>query len=414
MMGTVELSAVEARRIALAAQGFARPRPKAAANLGHVRRLVNRLGAVQIDAVNVLVRSHYLPAYSRLGPYRLELLDHLAYGRRGAFEYWGHAASFLPIDLYPALRWRMAYYDGHKRWAAARLRVESKRPGYVDQVLGEVGDRGPVTFGDLTDPGRLEKPKPDLPPSQLWWRWADGKTVLEWLYSTGRLAVAGRRGFERLYDLAERVIPADVLTLPALEEEEAQRTLVRHAASALGVATVADLADYFRLPVATTRARIHELVDKGELRPAAVDGWPAGAYLAVDAVSSSVEDVRALLSPFDSLIWERARTQRLFGFRHSFELYVPAAKREYGYYVLPFLLGDELIARVDLKADRAGGALLVQGAYLEPSATISETVVAGELAERLADMATWLGLERVTVSGRGDLAAQLKRGLMRR
>jgi uncharacterized protein YcaQ len=411
MAETVELSGAEARRIALVAQGFARPRPKAGANLGHVRRLVSRLGAVQIDAVNVLVRSHYLPAYSRLGPYRPELLDHLAYQLRAAFEYWGHAASFVPMDLYPALRWRMAHFDRHKRWAAARLRVESKRPGYVDQIMGEVSDRGPLTFGDLADPGRLAKPTKDVPPSALWWRWADGKTVLEWLYSTGRLAVAGRRGFERLYDLAERVIPADVLSLPAMEEDEAQRTLVRQAASALGVATLADLADYFRLPIATTRARIRELVDKGELGPAAVEGWSAGAYLAVDAIPSPVEDVRALLSPFDSLIWERARTQRLFGFRHSFELYVPAAKRVYGYYVLPFLLGDRLIARVDLKADRAAKALLVQGAFLEPSAQLRASAVAGELAVQLPEMAAWLGLERVTVSSRGDLAAPLKRSL---
>jgi uncharacterized protein YcaQ len=199
--------------------------------------------------------------------------------------------------------------------------------------------------------------------------------------------------------------------LPVPEEDEAQRTLVGHAASALGVATVADLADYFRLPIATTRARIGELVDKGELRPTTVKGWSAGAYLAVDATASPVDNVRALLSPFDSLIWERARTERLFGFRHSFELYVPAAKRAYGYYVLPFLLGDRLIARVDLKADRAGGSLLVQGAFLEPLAALSASAVAADLAMQLADMASWLGLERVTVSSRGDLAAPLKRSI---
>jgi hypothetical protein len=267
--GALELSGAQARRIALAAQGFGRPRPAGGANLGHVRRLVAALGAVQIDAVNVLVRAHYLPLYARLGPYPPELLDRLVYQRRAAFEYWGHAASVLPVELHPALRYRMDGNATHRHWAAFRERVERERPGYLAAVEQEVAQRGPLAFTDLADPARRQQGSTKYAEStQLWSHNSDGKTALEMLWSAGRLAVAGRRGFARLYDLAERVIPAEVLATPALPKEDAQRELVRRAAAALGVATVRDLADYFRLPVAATRARLRELVDAGALRPA--------------------------------------------------------------------------------------------------------------------------------------------------
>lgn len=407
MDGAIQLSAAEARRVALAAQGFAQPRPSGVVNLGHLRRLVSRLGAVQIDAVNVLVRSHYLSAYSRLGPYPLDLFDRLAYERRGAFEYWGHAASFLPIELHPALRWRMARSAEDKHWKAVQRRIKNERPGYVAAVEREIAERGPLAFGDLTAPARREKvPTKYAESSILWWRWSDGKTVLEGLFNTGRLAVSRRRSFERLYDLTERVIPDTVLSAPTPAEDEAQRTLVRHAANALGVATVRDLSDYFRLPVAATRKRVLELVDAGELRRTRIEGWSDDAYLGPGARASPVE-IRALLSPFDSLVWERPRTERLFGFRHSFELYVPAPKRRYGYYVLPFLLGDTLVARVDLKVDRGRGRLLALGAYIEPSAPARS--VAGELAAELRQIAAWLGLEHIDVSDHGDLASDLRK-----
>lgn len=407
-MGAVELTAAEARRIALAAQGFANEQRRSEPGLADLRRLLARLGAVQIDAVNVLVRSHFLPAYSRLGPYRRELLGRLAYERREAFEYWGHAASFLPVELHPVLRWRMAKNAEDKRWKAIQARIEHERPGYVAAIEREIAERGPLALGDLTDAARRERVQTKYAASTtLWWSWSDGKTVLEGLFVSGKLAVAGRRGgFERLYDLPERVFPSAVLAAPTPPEDEAQRTLVRLAVSALGVATVRDLADYFRLPAAATRARVRELVESGELRPARVDGWKDAAYLHAGATAPPI-DARALLSPFDSLVWERARTVRLFGFTLSFELYVPAPKRRYGYYVLPFLLGDTLVARVDLKADRDRATLLVLGAFVEPDAP--RRTVARELALELRQLAEWLDLERVEVQDRGDLAAELRR-----
>jgi uncharacterized protein YcaQ len=335
------------------------------------------------------------------------LLERLAYERRAVFEYWGHAASFLPIDLHPALGWRMRRYAENKHWAAARARIERERPGYLAAVEREIVERGPLTYTDLSEPARREKVQTKYAASSLlWYRWSDGKTALEGLFNAGRLAVAGRRGFERLYDLTERVIPPDILSSPALAEDEAQRLLVLRAADALGVATVSDLADYFRLPVAATGARVRELVETGALLPAHVEGWRRAAYLRPGAHTRPVE-VCALLSPFDSLVWERDRTERLFGFRHSFELYVPPAKRRYGYYVLPFLLGEGIVARVDLKADQGRGSLLVLGAYLEPGA--AARTVAGELAAELRELARWLSLDAIDVSDRGDLAADLRR-----
>lgn len=404
----MELSAAEARRIALAAQRFGRPRPAGTPNLGHVRRLVSALGAVQIDSVNVLVRSHYLPIYARLGRYPRELLDRLTYLRRAAFEYLGHAASVLPVELHPALRWRMARHAAHEHWLATQTRIERERPGYLAAVEREVAERGPLGLSDLTDPARRERVPTKYAESTLQWdRWSDGKTVLEGLYNEGRLAVAGRRGFERLYDLSERVIPPEVLAAPTPTEEEARRELLRRAAAALGVATVRDLADYFRFPIATTRARLRELVDAGELLPARVEGWPEPAFLDPDGDGRPVQ-TRALLSPFDSLIWERARSERVFGFRPSFELYVPAAKRQYGYYVLGLLLGDAFVARVDLKADQRRGVLQVPGAFREPGAPAARTV-SGELAAELRALAGWLELDTVEVADHGDLAPALRR-----
>jgi hypothetical protein len=409
-MRSVELSSIESRRVALAAQRFGRPRPAATPHLGHVRTLVGGLGAVQIDAVNVLVRAHYLPLYARLGSYPRELLDRLVYRHRAAFEYWGHAASVLPVELHPLLRWRMAGHVGHKHWAAFQARVERERPGYLAAVQQEVAERGPLTFGDLTDPARRAKQNsPKYAESTLLWHhWSDGKTALEMLWSQGRLAVAGRRGFERLYDLPERVIPAEVLAVPTPEPAEAQRELVRRAAVALGVATARDLADYFRLPMAATRARLRELVDAGAVLPAQVAGWPEPAYLDPAAGRRRPVHARALVSPFDSLIWERARSERVFGFRPSFELYVKPELRKYGYYVLGFLSGDRFVARVDLKADQRRRTLLVPGAFREPGAPPARTI-AGELAAELRELAGWLELETIEVADHGDLAPELRK-----
>src|SRR5829696_688886 len=403
MGGVLEVSNAEARQVTLRAQRLGLPRPRGAPTPRNVRALVSSLGAVQLDAVNVLARSHYLTVYSRLGPYPTRLLDELVYRRRAAFEYWGHAASILPIELHPAMRWRMAWYAEHKNWRAFQMRLEQERPGYLAGVLQEITEHGPLAFPDLSDPARRDKTQTKYAASSvLWERWSDGKSALEGLFDAGRLAAANRRGFERRYDLAERVIPPQVLSLPTPHPDDAQRALVLHAAGALGVATARDLADYFRLPAAATRARLRELVDNGDLQPAQVQGWTDPAYLVPGAKTGQV-NARALLSPFDSLLWARDRTERLFGFGHSFELYVKPPKRQYGYYVLPFLLGDTLAGRVDLKADRDRKTLLVLGAFAEPSAPAR--TVAAELAAELRELARWLELNAMDVSDRGNLAS---------
>lgn len=407
--GSLDLSSAEARGVALRAQRLGRPRPRGGVKPRDLEALVSSLGAVQLDAVNVLVRSHYLAVYSRLGPYPMPWLDRLVYERRAAFEYWGHAASILPIELHAAMRWRMRGYADNRHWRAFQARLERERPGYLTAIEQEILERGPIAFGDLSDPARREKTQTRYAQSTLlWYRWSDGKSALEGLFDAGRMAVAGRRGFERLYDLAARVIPPEVMSLPTPEQDDAQRALVLHAAGALGVATARDLADYFRLPAVATRARLRELVDNGGVHPACVEGWTDAAYLHPGASSARV-DTRALLSPFDSLLWERDRTDRLFGFRHSFELYVKAQNRRYGYYVLPFLLGDTLVGRVDLKANREGRTLLVLGAFAEPSVPVP--VVAGQLADELKELASWLELDAIEVMDRGDLARHLRKAL---
>jgi len=399
------LSVDDVRRIAVNAQGFDRPRP-ARPNLGHLRRVLARLGAFQIDAVNVLVRAHYLAAFSRLGPYPLELLDRLTYRERGAFEYWGHAASIVDMSLYPALRWRMARQESHPQWSKFLARLQFERPGFAEQVYAEVGERGPLTFTQLLDPARRPKNPRYAAATVLWDRGSDGKTMLDYLYSAGRLAVAGRAGFSPAYDLAERVIPADVLAVPELSADEGQRELVRLATAALGVATAKDVRDYFRMPLADTKARLRELVSAGELSECRPEGWATVGYLHRSANAKPVH-AAAVLSPFDSLLWERARVRQIFGFRHSFEIYVPEGKREYGYFVLPFLLGDRLQARVDLKADRPGRRLLVRGSFAEPDVAHDE--VAAALAAELQSLATWLDLDDISVARRGNLAPALAR-----
>lgn len=398
MPAVPELSLGAARRVALAAQGFTDPRPAGTPDRRHLRRVLSRVGLLQIDSVNVVVRSHYLPLFSRLGPYPVSLLDRAAYADHELFEYWGHEASLVPVALHPALRWRMARAAEHFATWGRPARLAQERPDYIAAVLAEVTARGPIGAGELDG----ERPRSTGP----WWDWHDGKVALEWLFWTGQVTTAERRGFERRYDLTERVLPRAVLDAPTPSVEDGQRELVRVAARAHGVATEADLRDYFRLSPAESRARVAELVESGELVPVRVAGWPQPAYLHRDARVPRRVAARALLSPFDSLIWERSRTERLFGFRFRLEIYTPAPKRVHGYYVLPFLLGDRLVARVDVKADRPAGTLRALASYAEVGAP-PET--AAELAAELGSLAGWLGLQRVEVHDRGDLAAELGR-----
>ncbi|HEY0599774.1 winged helix-turn-helix domain-containing protein [Brevundimonas sp.] len=398
---TETLSPKTARRIALASQGFGRT-PPAAPGRKHVRDLVRRLGVVQIDSVNVVTRTHYLPAFSRLGDYPREVLETEAWGaRRSLFEYWGHEASLLPLELQPLLRWRMARAEAGEMWTGLS-RFGRERRDYIDGVLKEIERRGPVTGADFNDAPRG---------APGWWSWSDGKRALEWLFWAGLITTKTRRGFERVYDLTERALPRRILDLQTPDEADAQRELVRIAAQALGVATAADLRDYFRLPLAEARARVAELVETGELTPVAVKGWRQPAYLAAGARKPRKVAGAALLSPFDNLIWTRDRTERLFGTRVRLEIYTPAHKRTHGYYVLPFLEDEAITARVDLKSDRQAGVLRVQAAWREPDAT-AET--AGRLAAELKRIAGWLGLGEVEMAGKGDLAAALEDALRRR
>jgi uncharacterized protein YcaQ len=412
MSPEVELSAKQARAVALAAQGFGRARPAGRVDARHLRRALDAVGILQLDSVNVLSRAHYLPLFSRLGAYPRETLDGLTHhlpagaspgpggGGRELFEYWAHEASLVPVELEPLLRWRMARVDGLAWKSVARIGRE--QPELVAWLLEQVGERGPVRASELAVPKRRDHTE--------MWSWSEEKTALEHLFFAGRVSAARRVNFERLYDLPERVLPADVLAAPTPPEDEAQRQLLMHAARRLGVATEPDLGDYFRLPRAESKARVAELVEEGELLPARVAGWTKDAYVPADLrLRRARPQTRALLSPFDSLIWFRERTERLFDFHYRIEIYTPAAKRKYGYYVLPFLLGDRIVARVDLKSDRRAGILRVQGAYAEPDTDAG--AVAEALAEELREMSPWLGLGEVSVGRRGDLATPLRQAL---
>ncbi len=388
--------------MALWAQGFADGLREKPSDGWALRKVLSRVGLLQIDSVNVLSRAHYLPLFARLGPYDTGMLDRAAWNApRRLFEYWGHEASLLPVTAQPLLRWRMdaAYTDA---WGGMR-RVAEEFPELVERVLQTVAERGPIAASELAslegDQQRRSGP---------WWDWSHTKRALEWLFWSGQVTSARRRGFERLYDLPERVLPRAVIDTPTPDMADAQRELVRIAARAMGVATERDLRDYFRLPVADARARVAELVEAGELAPVQVEGWTHAAYLDPTAKLPRTVDARALVGPFDSLVWERPRAERLFGFRYRIEIYVPAPKRVHGYYVLPFLLGDTLVGRVDLKSDRKAGVLLVQAAHAEPGAPPH---TAEALARELALMADWLGLGGVSVVDRGDLAPALRPAL---
>jgi uncharacterized protein YcaQ len=394
MLDVQSMSLAQARRVALAAQGFARPRPASVPDRRHLRRVLGHTTLLQIDSVNVLARAHYLPGWSRIGGYPRPLLDRMTYRDRELFEYWGHEAALLPVALHPLLRWRMRRAErGEGMWRGVSL-LARDQPELVEHVYAIVRDKGPLTAGELAEE---EKRTGDS-----WgWNWTREKTALEYLFWSGRVTTAERRNFERVYDVTERVVPRAALDAPTPDEDEAHRQLLLLAARSCGVGTLRDLADYFRLKVPQARPRVAELVEAGELEAVQVEGWSQPAYVVAGTSMPRRVHARALLVPFDPLIWERERTEQLFGFRYRIEIYVPAHKRTHGYYVLPFLLGDRLVARVDLKSDRHAGVLRVQAAWAEPDAP-PET--ASELTAELHAMAEWLGLSGVAATGRGSLA----------
>jgi len=392
-----ELSNVQARRIALGAQGFTDGRPTGRVDRRHLRRVLDRIGLIQIDSVNVLVRSQELPLFARLGPHPRTLIDDAT--RDGAlFEYWTHMAAITPVELHPYLRWRMA--DGHL-WRSVQG-LERRRPGYLEEVLAHVRDEGAIVAGDLDQ---------RVGPKGSWWDWDDGKLALELLFHQGRVAAVRRSSdFARVYDLAERVIPAEILAHPTPPEADARKELLLRAALHHGVGTLADLCDYHRQLPTVCKPLVAELVEEGRLLAVKIEGWNKPAFLHPAATRPRRVAARALLSPFDPVVWFRDRAERLFGFHYRIEIYTPKSKRQYGYYVLPFLLGDELVGRVDLKADRANRTLLVQSAWGEPG--IDDGYVAAELTAELRSMASWLDLDNgIDAVPRGDLTPALSRAL---
>jgi uncharacterized protein len=398
------LSLGEARRIAIAAQhadlGADRGAARDIATRSDVRRLVDKLGVLQIDSVNVLARAHTLPVYARLGIYDRADLEYLAYGgkQRRLFEYWGHAASLMPVGMQPLFRWRMENARTGKNIYSGLARFAEANKTLIRDLRREIEQRGPSAVGDFASHANAQAG---------WWGWSDAKCALEWLFWTGQLTTATRRAtFERIYDIPERVLPDDVMAAPTPDEADAKRALIDHSARALGIGTEACLRDYYRLDAAAAKRAIRDLVETGTLREVTVEGWEALAYVHADARLPKTVAARALLGPFDPLVWHRDRAETLFGAHIRIELYTPKHKRTHGYYVLPFLFGDRVVGRVDLKAEREAETLQVLSAHCEPGIAAGEFVAA--LADEIRLMARWLGLPRINTSRTGDAAAALQ------
>lgn len=389
-MAIETLSPAQARRVALAAQGLGQPR--ATVGTRQLNLLMERLAVLQLDSVNVFERSHYLPAFARLGSYDKALLDRLTFSGRGPYtEYWAHQAAFIPIRDRPLWGWAMRHWRSERtdygRWGAAH-------PQMIDFLRAELAEKGPLTAGQVEHDAN-ERRGP-------WWGWSDVKTGLECLFMWGEVVAAGRRGFERVYDLVHRRLPAEVVEAE-VAKPDAVRELVRIASRALGIGTRNDLADYFRLAKADAQRAIDELTESGELLPVTVPGWKAPAWLHPDARIPRRIEHAALLSPFDPVVWHRDRALRMFGFHYRIEIYTPAPKRVFGYYSLPVLIDEALVGRVDLKSDRQAGVLRVQSAWREEGAQVDLERVTTLLREAAA----WQGLERIEFAGRGDLSAEL-------
>ncbi|MHA1565271.1 MAG: winged helix-turn-helix domain-containing protein [Alphaproteobacteria bacterium] len=392
-----KISQAEARRVALTAQGFGKKKAVEVPSWRHVRPVIGRMGLLQIDSVNVLLRSHYMPAYSRVGGYDRAMLDEKAFHpqRRRLFEYWAHEASLLPFEMQPLLRWRMAQAECGEGIYKGYVEFARDRGDFVEAALRQIESEGPRTARELNNSGGRRGP---------WWGRSDGKIALEYLFWCGRVTTATRRGFERVYDLTERVMPAEIMARPTPSERDAQRALMLAAAKSHGIASEADLRDYYRLSTKAARACLKDLVESGDLVECEVEGWRKPGFLHKDTRPRRISG-RALLTPFDPLIWERSRAERLFGFRYRIEIYTPAAKRQFGYYVLPFLLDESLVARVDLKADRQNSTLQVFASHGETNTDKGH--VAEQLCEELQNLTQWLGLDRMKIHKRGDLARPL-------
>ncbi len=394
----LSLSKQDAKRIAIRAQGLAGSRPEKQIVLDDVRNSIRSMGLLQIDSVNVCVRSHYMPLFSRLGVYEQGLLDQLAYKERAIFETWAHAACFVPVEDHRLFRARMNAKEPRNHVA----KIMDERPDYFENVLEQVRERGLLTASELDGAGKRSGP---------WWGYTNGKIAAEWHFAKGTLSVADRRNFARYYDLTERVIPIEHLNGSTLSAEESHREMMRLAVNAHGIGTAEDFADYYHLKNAEAKVRLDELVESGDIQLVEVDGWNGSTYAPASIESTESTQARALLTPFDPLVWNRDRIERVFDFFYRIEIYVPEKKRQYGYYVYPFVLGEDLVARVDLKAERDKGVLRVKSAFVEEGQ--DHKYVASNLADELRLMADWLGLKRVVAGRKGDLIPALRAALKR-
>ena len=394
---THHLSQSQARRITLAAQGFSTPRPKVRLDRRHLRKVMQRLQLLQLDSVPALIRTQYMPAFSRLGAYRASLLDDIAYARDEWFEAWAHEASLLPVESEPLLRWLKTRSEAGEVWRSLR-RFAKEYPAYIESVYAEIADRGPLTAGELSDPRPIRE--------GTWGRGSFGAVALDWLFRVGRLCVRRRGNFVKVFDLYENVVPEHIRSAPTPSEKDAHRELLLRAARAHGVGSASCLADYFRMPIKESRARLAELAEDGQLQPVRVEGWKQPAFHHPQASLPRRVSAKALVSPFDPLVWNRDRANALFDFDYRIEIYVPQKKRVYGYYVLPFLLGEHLVARVDLRTDRERQVLEVKAAMAEPG--VDHERVAVGLSEELEALSTFVGAERYVLGRRGDLMPALR------
>ncbi len=392
------LSISQARRIALAAQGFTDPAPAGQVDRRHLRRVMGRLKLLQLDSVPVVVRTQYLPPFSRLGCYDRALPDRIAYTDDEWFETWAHEASLLPVGDEPLLRWQKRRAEQGDTWKNLAELARSE-PDYVAEVLAQVAE-GPLTAGELADPRRRD--------GEWWGSRSLGSIALDWLFRIGAVGIRRRGNFVKEFDLLERIVPPEVRARPTPTVEDAQRALLERSAEALGVGAAGDLIDYYRLPIREGRARLRELVEAGSLETAEVEGWTEPAYMHPEARLPRSVDTLTVLSPFDPIVWNRARALRLWGFDYRIEIYVPAAKRVYGYYVLPVLHGEQLVARLDIKTDRAGGALRVLGAFAEPD--VDHSALVERLRPHLLELARFVGVDDVSYGDRGSLMAALLGG----
>ena len=383
-----------ARRIALGAQGFGDAKPSGKVDSRHIRKVIDRIGLLQLDSVNVCVRSHYMPLFSRLGPYRQALIDEYAYKQGNLYEYWGHEASLLTPDTWPLFQWRM---DGARPWKAVREFL-ADNPNYLEFIYEQVAENGPISVSHLDEQGDRTGP---------WWGYSNGKIALEWLFQTGRISCGHRHNFKRFYDIPERVLPAEVLGADSVSKPDAQKELLRRSIRHHGIGTATDIADYYRIKMPDARPLFKELVASGDMEEVEVKGWKNVAYLDPAAKTPRKIEGASLLTPFDPVVWFRDRGERLFDFHYRIEIYVPEPKRIYGYYVMPFMLDGEIVGRVDLKADRQNGKLLAKGSFAEEG--VDKNRVAEALAGELRSMAEWQGLGEVEVSNNGDLAPAVRK-----